>query len=42
MSSIEEKRKKIIEGVRKQSEKYGFPTYPNRKKSSNKKKKREK
>ena len=28
----EEKIKKISEGVRKQSEKYGFPTKPNKKK----------
>ncbi|WP_279629549.1 hypothetical protein [Lysinibacillus capsici] len=36
MSSIEEKRKKIIEGVKKQSERYGFPTYPNKNKKSKK------
>lgn len=36
MSSIEEKRKKIIEGVKKQSEKYGFPTYPKKKKKKKK------
>lgn len=32
MSTTEEKRRKIIEGVKKQSERYGFPTYPNKKK----------
>ncbi|UYB50221.1 hypothetical protein OCI51_26425 (plasmid) [Lysinibacillus capsici] len=33
MSNIEEKRRKIIEGVKKQSERYGFPTYPNKRKT---------
>ncbi|MFJ5792220.1 hypothetical protein ACIP9G_19340 [Lysinibacillus sp. NPDC093197] len=41
MNSAEEKKRKIIEGVKKQSERYNFPTYPNKKKS-NKKKNREK
>ncbi|GAB0171781.1 hypothetical protein LSPCS325_52180 [Lysinibacillus sp. CTST325] len=37
MSTTEEKRRKIIEGVKKQSERYGFPTYPNKKKKKSKK-----
>ncbi|WP_268987981.1 hypothetical protein [Lysinibacillus sphaericus] len=41
MSTAEEKRRKIIEGVKKQSERYNLPTFPNKKKS-NKKKNREK
>lgn len=36
MASTEEKRKKIIRGVEKQSERYGFPTYPNKKKKTKK------
>lgn len=41
MSSTEEKRRKIIEGVKKQSERYGLPTYPNKKKKKTKKKDQE-
>ena len=37
MSTAEEKKLKIIEGVKKQSERYGFPTYPNKKKKNKKK-----
>ncbi len=36
MSTTEENRKKIIEGVKKQSERYGLPTYPNKKKKTKK------
>jgi len=42
MSTGEEKKLKVIEGVKKQSERYGFPTYPNKKKKTDKKKNREK
>ena len=32
MSAADEKKRKIIEGVKKQSERCGFPTYPKKKK----------
>lgn len=38
MSTTEEKRRKIIEGVKKQSERYNLPTFPNKKKKIKKKK----
>lgn len=37
----EEKLRKLVEGVNKQSERYGFPTHPNKKKSKEKNKKTE-
>lgn len=36
MNAADEKKLKIIEGVKKQSERYGFPTYPNKKKNTKK------
>ena len=36
MGKISEKKKKVIKGVEKQSERYGFPTYPNKKKNTKK------
>jgi len=36
MSNVEEKRRKIIEGVKKQSERYNLPTFPNKKKKTKK------
>lgn len=38
MNAADEKKLKIIEGVKKQSERYGFPTYPNKKKKKKTKK----
>ncbi|MFJ7407102.1 MULTISPECIES: hypothetical protein [unclassified Lysinibacillus] len=36
MNTADEKKRKIIEGVKKQSERCGFPTYPNKKKKQKK------
>lgn len=36
MNAPDEKKLKIIEGVKKQSERYGFPTYPKKKKKTKK------
>lgn len=36
MTEISEKKRKVIEGIKKQSERYGFPTYPNKKKKTKK------
>lgn len=36
MNAADEKKLKIIEGVKKQSERYGFPTYPKKKKKTKK------
>lgn len=38
MNAADEKKKKIIEGVKRQSELCGFPTYPKKKKKPKKSK----